>query len=479
MQRREWFSSVGTALPVFWATGGAGGGRQQAFAGPVVSIADHGGTGDGRSDDTAALRTAAAAAQSRAAVLFLPAGTYRLTEPVSLPAPVRMAGVGEASLLSFDASLRTATSGGLLTILGGVRPADPRPPCALADFALTCNSDGPQGRREALPVGLHLRGVSGAVENVAVSDTWGMGIAYHACYDLLIRRCRTRNTGRDGITGFWENTRIWVLENVIQVPGDDGIAVNSADRVYGPALARDIFIHANVIEHGLHFGRGIMLSGVARAFVSHNVVDQVVSSGIAVQPSMSGLRSHDVQLAGNHVAAAGGSTATTQPLVGIRIEGTDRIDVRGNRVMDSGGQGVFVLDSTGVRLADNTVSDWGRVAAGPAIALRASAAPMLVNNVCDGPQPTAVFLEDSRGARLMTNRLRSAAPVLLARGDVTGGVVSGNVLEVAGAVAPALAAAAVSDGALVAAHNIIVGASTARGLPAAFQDVGNAPGGAP
>lgn len=48
----------------------------------MLSVLDFGATGDGRTDDSAALQRAVDAAQSQNLPLLLPAGTYRLTSPV-------------------------------------------------------------------------------------------------------------------------------------------------------------------------------------------------------------------------------------------------------------------------------------------------------------------------------------------------------------------------------------------------------------
>jgi Pectate lyase superfamily protein len=64
----------------------------------VFNARDYGATGDGRTDDTAALVAAVAAASPQAAptgdTVYLPAGRYRVTSAVTLPAATTLAGAG-------------------------------------------------------------------------------------------------------------------------------------------------------------------------------------------------------------------------------------------------------------------------------------------------------------------------------------------------------------------------------------------------
>src|SRR6185437_8222837 len=104
-------------------------------------------------------------------------------------------------------------------------------------------------------------------------------------------------------------------------PGDDGIALNASDEKVGSSPAEDIYIAGNQIENGRFFGRGIYLGGVARAQVVDNAVRSVVSSGIAVMPSvLTKARSTDVEIIGNRVSNAGTVPTSGQPLVGIRAD---------------------------------------------------------------------------------------------------------------------------------------------------------------
>ena len=69
-----------------------------ASTGPFHNVVDYGASGDGRTDDTAAVLSAIAAAAPPSAptgnTVVFPAGTYRITAGLSVPPGVRLQGVG-------------------------------------------------------------------------------------------------------------------------------------------------------------------------------------------------------------------------------------------------------------------------------------------------------------------------------------------------------------------------------------------------
>ena len=62
--------------------------------GAVISanILDFGAAGDGKADDTGALNAAIASLAGCGGTVWLPAGTYRLTRPVTVPTAVQLLG---------------------------------------------------------------------------------------------------------------------------------------------------------------------------------------------------------------------------------------------------------------------------------------------------------------------------------------------------------------------------------------------------
>lgn len=100
---------VGKALTLFY---GPGNGKRPVGKGELtINAKDYGAVGDGTADDTAALNAAAKAALAAGpnAVLYLPAGTYRITGPVSVSCALDAAqatlnyyGAGTALILGVD-----------------------------------------------------------------------------------------------------------------------------------------------------------------------------------------------------------------------------------------------------------------------------------------------------------------------------------------------------------------------------------------
>jgi hypothetical protein len=335
---------------------------------------------------------------------------------------------------------------------------------------MTGQSNGPEGRAtNELLAGIGIQYVSGHLEGLTVRQTWGMAIVYHGCHDLTIRRCHVARSGRDGITGFWGNQRVWVMDNLIQEPGDDGIAVNASDAKVGNSLAEDIYIAGNQIENGRFFGRGIYLAGVSRAHVVDNSVRSVVSSGIAVMPSLlTSARSTDVEISGNRVIDAGAVPASRQPLVGIRLDSSDRLRLFNNVVETSGSQGVFALHCADVLLSGNVIAGTGKAESAPALDFRsATNLTVMGNHVADGSGP-AILLDAPTTARLLNNYVATHNPQLLQiRGAVSDAIARGNLFVCAHSdLRVAFGVEATTGEAFVLAGNTLI---TAKGTQRVFH----------
>lgn len=90
-----------------------------------VQSAAYGATGDGTTDDTTAITAAITAATVSGGIVFFPAGTYRVTSSISLPADVSLLGLGsDISIITMDHAsnnllvLSGASSGGFQRVQG-------------------------------------------------------------------------------------------------------------------------------------------------------------------------------------------------------------------------------------------------------------------------------------------------------------------------------------------------------------------------
>ena len=205
--------------------------------------------------------------------------------------------------------------------------------------------------------------------------------------------------------------------------------------------------------------------GVARAHVVDNSVRSVVSSGIAVMPSLlTKARSTDVEIIGNRVINAGAVPASGQPLVGIRADSADGLRILNNVVELSGNQGMFALNCRDVVLSGNIVTRWGRVNSAPALDFRSmQRLSIMGNHVADGSGP-AILLEAPATARMLGNYAASNNSQLLqVRGAVSDAIACGNLFVCPRSdVRSAFGADAATGDGFVMANNTIVVAKGSR-----------------
>lgn len=190
----------------------------------VVSVLDYGATGDGVTDDAAAIGAALAAAAS-GDVVFVPAGDYRIGSPIVMgTSGVTLRGQGPSSIIRLlDDSLHSAI----------VLPQDPivdvSPFTLISDIViedLTLDGNHNPSTATSDPAlavpdyfGIYARHVAGlAVRGVTIkrwpSDGMTISNGYRPLTDLLVENCRIQDCRRSGIhVGFVDGGII--RENVI------------------------------------------------------------------------------------------------------------------------------------------------------------------------------------------------------------------------------------------------------------------------
>jgi hypothetical protein len=149
--------------------------RQAAqVAGPVFDVRHYGATGDGTTDDSAAVNAALAAIPAQGGVLYFGAGAYRM-DPIELPTSVRV--MGESARSTYLRH-RTGGTGFLLTV-----DADVADGVMIDNLSVvgTGSSSGTQGgidlSRSGTPgyqAGGYPRHI---VRNVIVTEVGGMGVS--------------------------------------------------------------------------------------------------------------------------------------------------------------------------------------------------------------------------------------------------------------------------------------------------------------
>ena len=157
-------SSPNNGQVVKWS-GGLGGVEGVAGAGELYDVLLYGAKGDGVADDTVAINTAIAAAVADQAggTVFLPAGTYKTTSVLVLPAGVTLLGSGPESVLKpvvTVADVHTGYKSGITVGRGGNASV-----CSL-------KIDG----NSLLGVGLEISGYDdGQIQNFLARDVWITG----------------------------------------------------------------------------------------------------------------------------------------------------------------------------------------------------------------------------------------------------------------------------------------------------------------
>ena len=249
-------------------------------AASYLVASDFGATGNGTTNDTAALKSAVAAAASQGKKLYLPRGTYRLEEEIILPAGFVLQGAGMWKT-EFVFS-RTAASAYGGQALGGIKGTGSN--TIVRDLYM-------KSAQSARSLGYHaLKGSWGTgslIENVWaehfetgawIADFSNDGNIYTD--GLVIRNSRLRNAFADGVN-YASGTRNSVVENThVRGCGDDGLASYASGRTLNKPTTRNIQFRYNTIECVYRAG-GIGIFGGEGHKIHHNIIrDQVAGPGL-------------------------------------------------------------------------------------------------------------------------------------------------------------------------------------------------------
>jgi hypothetical protein len=175
-------------------------------AAPFLNVADFGATGNGSTDDTAAVQAALNAVPSGGAMVWFPAGNYKITSQLVVQIDnTTLRGVGAGSRAGGYPGIgsRITASGTFVSpVISIARPAADRAVYApkLVDLAIDCSS---VVTAAAGPVdGLLVTAVRGELSNVAVWNASGNGIrlvgistAFQCTETRLISVVSSNNTG--------------------------------------------------------------------------------------------------------------------------------------------------------------------------------------------------------------------------------------------------------------------------------------------
>lgn len=174
-----------------------------------LSITDYGAVANDGNDDYSAIVSCIEAAKSQGKEVWIPAGTFNLTEKRPLEVngvTIRGAGMWYSNLVGVGAAFTYSGT------------------CKFYDFAMTGNATV---RRDSED----LAGFEGkgAASNVTIQNIWmehmKVGVWSYQTTGLIIQGCRIRNTYADGINMCSSTNNATVRNNNLRNTGDDCIAI--------------------------------------------------------------------------------------------------------------------------------------------------------------------------------------------------------------------------------------------------------------
>lgn len=284
----------------------------------ILDVTEFGAVGDGVADDATAVLAHACFADfdgfrhirprfdpEQGAVLFLPAGTYRLgtidgyDRHHSFPFSrfhVRGEGIGRTTIL-LD---HVANPHVRLSIHG-----DPRfgggADVSIRDLTVASTLPRPPDRTSA-DMNIHVRDLNGFVaERVEVCDGPRIGFHVNSCTDVVIRDCHVHRMCTDGIHVVGCR-RVAIEQCHLADTGDDAIAVWGGNW-WNPHQSADVTVRGNRIERA--GSNGIALGGCDRVVVEDNDVVGTYLTGIGIRPMANYGPIRGVTIRGNRVHDAG------------------------------------------------------------------------------------------------------------------------------------------------------------------------------
>jgi hypothetical protein len=203
---------VGTAVLAFGPGGGSSdaasvtsGAARDGASGLVVDVRDHGATGDGKTDDTAAIQAGLDAVGPDGGTVFLPAGRYvvsatllvrRHNTAVVGAGPGQRAGTAHGAVGTRLEASGTLADGPMLRVQLDSDGA-PVHGVTLRDFSL-------DGRGTATGSGIHYRSYRGLIEHVYLYDFQGHGFDFQGyphwdLYDTVVAFSQASRCGGAGL----------------------------------------------------------------------------------------------------------------------------------------------------------------------------------------------------------------------------------------------------------------------------------------
>lgn len=289
----------------------------------VISVKDFGATGDGVTDDAAAIQLAATAAAGK--VLLFPPGTYVCDDGFA------MAGdnshiVGYGATITYNAT--TTTAHHCIRLSGD--------DCSISGIAIV----SPSGLvRDDTGFGISVGIVGTLTNNVTIRDcvldsigsagVWVSKVQGFKAFGNTVRNCLA-----DGIHLSDGSYNAVISGNILTNNGDDNIAVVHDGATAATGLVGETVIDSNVIRGGT-WGTGVALIGAFDCVVSNNVIQDTVGPGIStylwLDPDIAS-RSSYLVIEGNEIVNTGAGAGSGFGGCGIYLGDSQVVSVSNNNI---------------------------------------------------------------------------------------------------------------------------------------------------
>lgn len=282
----------------------------------TVNVKDYGATGDGVTNDTAAIAAAVAALPASNATLVIPAGIY-ITDEISISGKTGLSVLGDGYGIT---TLKGRTGNRVLVIASST---------GVTVRGLTFDGNCSARTAGQQAVTIDASGVLFTENKVINSGEYAAFFGSGAqIQDVQVIGNYIGSNFADGIN-FQNVIHGVIANNVVDGVDDDGIAVGWN----GSGIASDIVVSGNYVrarnDLATTWGRGIAILGCTDVLVANNIVEDIKQTGILVAQETSATRATRITVTGNQVK-------------GVAIHS---------------GHGIAVYESTDCSLLNNVVED--------------------------------------------------------------------------------------------------------------------------
>lgn len=342
-------------------------------AGEVYNVKAYGAIGDGVTDDTSSIQSAARAAAG--GVLLFPAGSYKISSSITLGDRTAVVGVGSASRVSASTSNLGAQVGVFnVSNVSHIRFAD-----LVIESGSTANGisfhgcndvaverctiyqerEGTQFHNVAC-IGIYDdgSGSAGSAKNFRIVNntfypahlgTLVQGASNYTLQSIVhtnnIYDCSNNSVG-DGVIKFDWNVKDFVIsDNVIDGKNIAEEAINVQEGAYSGSVRGNVA--SNMKERGIVLQEGQTALSVQDVIISENVINNCVLSGIEIAPNGNSVFSN-IKIRGNSITSVGanGIRASTKTV--------DDLEIADNSILEHKSYGMLVGTPDAV-IARNTV----------------------------------------------------------------------------------------------------------------------------